>query len=292
MDSDGVLIRRMVEADVVPAQVMAYQTMREAGAVYAMPVPEPTEESRSRGQVRNRHAIAHDPETSLVAELHGRVVGSALAQRRGPLWFLALLAVETGLQGRGIGRLLLEASMVTLDEAGLLCASDDPKALRRYRRAGFDLLPCLEAKGRLDRSLVPVATGVREGSFDDDRDLVESLATSLRGSPYGVDLDYAPRVHQRLFVAETAAGRGYVITSRTGAAALGATDASVAAALLWTALAEAVDDEVTVAWLTAEQQWGIDVAVDARLPLRQSGCLGVRGPLGPLTPYLPCGSYG
>ena len=162
MDSDGVLIRPMVEADVVPAQAMAYQTMREAGAAYAMPVPEPTAESRARGQARNRHAIAHDPETSVVAVLDGQVVGAALAQRRGPLWFLALLAVQTDLQGRGVGRQLLEASMATLGEAGFLCASDDPKALRRYRLAGFDLLPCLEAKGQLDRSLIPSATGVRQ----------------------------------------------------------------------------------------------------------------------------------
>ena len=151
-------------------------------------------------------------------------------------------------------------------------------------------MPCLEAKGPVDRSLIPV-TGVREGSFEDDRELVDSLATALRGAPYGVDLAFARQFH-RLFVAETPTGRGYLLATRTGPAALGATDPATASALLWTALAEAGDEEPTIAWLTGAQQWAIDVALAARLPLRPSGCLAVRGPVGPLTPYLPAGSYG
>ena len=290
MQSDGVVVRPMVEADVVAAQAMSYEAMRRAGIAYAMPVPEATDESRTRGQARGRHGMVHDPETSLVAVQDGRVVGCALAERRGPLWFLALLAVDSAAQSQGIGHRLLDAATASLGELGLICASDDPKALRRYRLAGFDLLPCLEAKGPLDRSLIPV-TGVRDGSFEDDRELVESIVTSLRGAPYGVDLEFAERFH-RLFVAETSTGRGYVLATRMGPAALGATDPQTAAALLWTALAETTDDEPTVAWLTAGQQWAIDVALAARLALRPSGCLAVRGPLGPMTPYLPAGSYG
>jgi GNAT superfamily N-acetyltransferase len=290
MDSDGVVVRPMVEADVVAAQAMAYEAMRRAGIAYAMPVPEATDESRNRGQARARHGIAHDPETSLVAELDGRIVGVALAERRGPLWFLALLAVDSPAQSRGIGRRLLGASTATLGDAGLICASDDPKALRRYRLAGFELLPCLEAKGPVDRALIPV-TDVREGSFEDDRALVESVVTSVRGAPYGVDLDFARRFH-RLFVVDTPTGRGYLLSAKAGPAALGATDPATASALLWTALAEAADEEPTIAWLTADQQWAVDVALAARLPLRPSGCLAVRGPLAPLTPYLPSGAYG
>ena len=52
MERDGVVVRPMAEADVVAAQAMAYETMRRAGAAYAMPVPEATEESRSRGQAQ------------------------------------------------------------------------------------------------------------------------------------------------------------------------------------------------------------------------------------------------
>lgn len=290
MQSDGVLVRPMAQDDVVAAQAMSYAAMRAAGISYAMPVPEATDESRARGQARARHGIAHDPQTTLVAVRDGQVVGVALAQRRGPLWFLALLAVDSAVQSQGIGRRLVDAATVTLGDVGLICASDDPKALRRYRLAGFDLLPCLEAKGPVDRSLIPV-TGVRDGSFEDDRELVESVAASLRGAPYGVDLEFARQFH-RLFVAETPTGRGYLLSTKAGPAALGATDPATASALLWTALAEASDDEPTIAWLTGSQQWGIDVALAARLPLRPSGCLAVRGRPGPLTPYLPSGSYG
>jgi hypothetical protein len=195
-------------------------------------------------------------------------------------------------QAQGVGRRLLDASLVTLDDAGLICASDDPKALRRYHSAGFELLPCFHARGQLDRSLVPVTRGVREGSYEDDRDLVESVVLAQRGAPYGVDFDYAQAIGQRLFVAETSAGRGFVLTSKSGVAALGATDPSVAAHLLWTALAVSPEPEVEVPWLTAGQQWGVQVALSARLRLRPSGSLCVRGPVGPMSPYLPCGAYG
>jgi GNAT superfamily N-acetyltransferase len=287
-----VQIRPLAMADVEAAQAMSYATMRQAGTHYGWEMPEPDDESRNRGQARGRHGIEYDPDGCFVAELAGEIVGVALSERRGPLWFLALLAVDSQVQARGIGRLLLDATLRTLDDAGLICASDDPKALRRYRMAGFDLLPCFEAKAALDRSLLPAVTAVREGSHDTDRDLVEAVVTDLRGAAYGPDLDYARTVGHRLFIAESPSGRGFVLTSKSGAAALGATHPAVAADLLWTALAEARDDKVEVSWVTAAQQWAVDVSLAARLPLRPSGSLAVRHPLGPMSPYLPSGGYG
>ena len=43
-------------------------------------------------------------------------------------------------------------------------SSEDPKALRRYSLAGFDLRPCVAAAGVLRPDLPPVPDGVEEPS--------------------------------------------------------------------------------------------------------------------------------
>ena len=290
--TDGVLIRRLTPADVPAAHETAYQALREAGQRYRWHTPPLDEALRRRGQRRIRHCLDHDPAGAHVAEQAGRLVGVGLATRRGPLWFLSLLAVSTERQGTGIGRRLLEATTATLEDAGAICSSDDPKALRRYRRAGFDLLPCLEATGTVDRSRLPADPGVRQGSFEADRDLVEQVAGHLRGAPHGPDLDFYAASGQPLFVLDEPGGRGYMVLRATGPSVLGATTAPAAARLLWAALAAATAPEPEVRWLTHDQQWAIDVALAAGLSIRPSGATCRFGRLGPMAPYLPSGAFG
>ena len=279
--------------DVAAAQAAAYNALRDAGKNYGWEMPELDDESRQRGQRRISHALTHDPEGSFVADRDGEIVGVALATRRGPLWFLSLLAVSTSVQSQGIGRRLLDASMRTLDGMGALCASSDPKALRRYRRAGFDLIPAYQATGTIDRSVIPIADGVRPGSYDDDRDFVEDIALFQRGAPHGPDLEYFQTLGNTLFVADTSAGRGYVVCVPHGVAVLGATSPEVAARLMWTAIAEATKP-LELMWISHDQQWAVDVALDARLSLRLGGsrCVRSHPGMGPMSPYLPSGVWG
>lgn len=288
-------IRDLRDDDVAAAQLTAYHSLRNAGLAYGWETPELDDAVRERGQRRIRHAAQHDPEGAFVADRGGQIVGVSLATRRGPLWFLSLLAVATEVQSQGVGRRLLDASLATFDKVGMLCASSDPKALRRYRRAGFDLVPAYVAEGTVDRSLLPTSKGVREGSYDDDRDFVESIASAQRGAPHGPDLDYFAQLGNRLFVTDSARGRGYVVTGPYGVSVLGATTPEAAAAVLWTALAEATKP-VELLWLSRDQQWAIDVALDARLAVRPGGsrCVREQDPhrLGPMSPYLPSGLWG
>ena len=182
--------------------------------------------------------------------------------------------------------------MLTLGPAGALCASDDPKALRRYRLAGFDLQPRYEAKGALDRSAIPAVDGVRAGSYDDDRAFIEDIATALRGAPHGADLDYFAAGGRPLYVTETPAGRGYLVCTEKGVGVLGATTPAAARSLLWTALAESTEDEVSLMWLGHDQSWAIDVALDARLSLRPTGSFCTRGAVGSMSSYIPNGALG
>ena len=47
-----------------------------------------------------------------------------------------------------------------------------------------------------------------------------------------------------------------------------------------------------VQFITAGQQWAVEVCVEARLELEADcGCVFTRGEVGPLRPYLPSGAY-
>ena len=297
--TQDVTIRPMATADVPEAREVSWSALREAGTRYGWELPPLTDALRARGEAQFRHLLATDPDGLAVAEADGRVVGVGQAIRRGPLWFLCLLTVAPSAQAGGIGRRLLETVSATRAGAslGAICATADPKALRRYRQAGFDLHPGYEAKGTLDRSLLPAVRDVREGSFADDRDLVESVVTGLRGAGHGPDLDLWSAGGPRLLVNDGPSGRGYAVVGEGGPVVLGASSPDAATRLLWACLAESTADEVHASWITAGQQWAIDVVLGARLTLRPSGSVCRAGALAggtvpPWSPYLPSGSLG
>jgi GNAT superfamily N-acetyltransferase len=93
-----------------------------------------------------------------VAVLDGQVCAAMAGLREG-LWYLAHLHVRPGLQGRGVGRRLLEAALRYGPQARgrLLHSSLDPQAMRCYHRAGFTLEPALQATGSLATSARPPA---------------------------------------------------------------------------------------------------------------------------------------
>src|SRR6059058_3993807 len=133
-------------ADVAAADLVAYDALQGA-----LPQLGETFEQRARrGQSRVAHLLETDPGGAWVAEsAEGRVVGVALALLREGLWGLSLLAVEPALQGNGIGRRLLDAALSYADAArgAIILSSTDPKAMRRYARAGFALRPAVAAAG-------------------------------------------------------------------------------------------------------------------------------------------------
>jgi hypothetical protein len=48
---------------------------------------------------------------------------------------------------------------------------------------------------------------------------------------------------------------------------------------------------VSVDFLTAGQDWAVQVIIDARLPISPDGPMFAGGELGPLTPYIPSAAY-
>ncbi|WP_249423743.1 GNAT family N-acetyltransferase [Nocardioides coralli] len=253
------------------------------------PEPSPRSEDRAaRWRGRTEHLLDTDPDGCWVAEVDDELVGFVTSLVRELMWILASYAVRPASQGRGLGRVLLEAALHHGRGClrGMLNASADPQALRRYVQAGFELHPHLLLTGRVERSLLPEVRHVREG-VEADRDLLDSLDRRTRGAAHGPDHGVLMR-ELRLLVTDRASGSGYAYVDRTGSpVVLAATGRKAAAALTWEALAGSdPDTPVRIAHVSPANAWAVELAVAARLDVWSSGFLGLRRMKEP-TPYIP-----
>src|SRR4051794_25315959 len=188
------MIRPLLPDDVAASREVTRSAIQSLGEE----VPENTPENVARGRERIAHLMRTDPDGAWVSEQDGEITGCALALVRDGMWFLSLLMVDPAHQGKGLGRRLLDATLQTATDRSWILAPTAPAALRRYRRAGFDLVPCLTAKGTVDRALIP-ATTVREGSWAEHGEFVDDVTRSIRGAGMKQDLDYLERSGMQLF---------------------------------------------------------------------------------------------
>jgi hypothetical protein len=246
--------------------------------------------TRANWEWRTRYLLEQDPAGAFVTEHDGAVVGVAQAIIRERLWILSLLTVSPTLErpGGGDGRALVDAALrYDRDtDAGIIIASNDPKALRLYGSSGFALKPTFEARGKVDPSRIPP---LRPDITEVPRDRVHSLAgisRAVRGAPHTEDFALAFRRGAIVF---RLADRGFVVAMPgRGVWGLAALDQEAATALLWRGLAHVQDDpETEISFVTGDQQWALDVLLAARLPFQSYGAIAVRGNPGPLTPYIP-----
>ncbi len=256
--------------------------------------PEPTRrtpEHSASWRLRTEHLLTTDPGGSWVADRDGTMAGFATSFTRELMWILASFAVRPGLQGGGIGRALLEAALHHGRGClrGMLNASEDPRATRRYRAAGFSLHPQMFLRGTVDRSLLPVVEHVRDGA-EGDVDLMDSVDRRTRGAAHGSDHLVLLRSF-RLLVTDRPAGSGYAYVRADGSPVLlAATDRRTATTLAWEALAGSTPDRpVDLSHVSAANEWAVDVGMAARLDLHQRGYLAVRH-MKPPAPYLPHGT--
>src|SRR3954451_5141487 len=169
----------MRSEDVPSADLVAYEALWQS-------VPQRGESwdaRAARGQSRVAHLLETDPGGAWVAEAEGRVVGVALALVREGLWGLSLLAVEPIRQDQGIGRRLLDAALGYADGArgAIILSSTDPKAMRRYARAGFALRPAVAAAGIVERSALPARHPRVRAATGVDLELTEDVSRKVRG---------------------------------------------------------------------------------------------------------------
>lgn len=241
---------------------------------------------------RTRHLVRTDPGGCWIAEQNGEAVGAALSIRREGVWILTLFVVAPSAQGNGVGRLLLERAAAYGRGClrGLLCASSSPAAARRYRRAGFTLHPTMRLTGKVDRSglLDPGDIPVHPGGAAHTH-LLDSVDRRLRGSAHGPDHAFMLAHYDELLIADTLAGSGYCYRDGGAVKLLAATSKRIATRLLREALARVPEGrEAMVDFLTAEQEWAVDVGLEVGLTLGTRGYLAVRG-MRPPAPYIPSG---
>jgi GNAT superfamily N-acetyltransferase len=280
-------LRPMRDADVAAAHELTTVVFADLGRRLHRPTPPPT--APAAAHVRLRRILATDPAGAWVAEdAAGALAGVALAIVRDGLWGLSLLVVHPDAQSGGLGRALLERALAYGNGAhgGVILASADPRALRAYVRAGFTLHPSAEATGvPRDVAAAPEVRPFEPG----DHALAAAVDRAVRGVPHGADLDAMAAGGAELLAFP---GRGYAAHKDGTPKLIAAHDDEAAAALLRSVLARAPDGtEVEVGWLTAAQQWAVDVAVAARLELRLGGGILLRGDVRRFRPYLPSGAY-
>ena len=259
----------------------------------ALPIPAEFDDGSRRDWIagRTRHLLATDPDGSWVAELEGAVVGVALALVRDGIWGLSLLAVAPDLHARGAGSKLLTASLQHAEGArgALIASSEDPRAMRIYARAGFDLHPCVALAGIANREALPADLRCRPS---DDVEQAAAVSKQVRGGAYGLD-DLAMLAGQPGHGLLLVEGRGFAIHRTEGSpAVLCATDDEAARDLFLGCVAAGPNgSSIHVDLITAGQDWVIQAGLALGLPLSGEGPMFTRGELGPLRPWLPSGSF-
>lgn len=279
------VIRPMSEADVDAALELTNEAFadldRRLGEEPA-PFPDP-----ATATIRYRDLVRRDPGGSWVAEDEHGLAGCALALLREGVWGLSLLVVRPGLQSGGVGsELLRRAYEYGADARGrIILSSPDPRAIRAYHRLGLALHPAVMAKGEPRDVRAP--EDVREGGADDIPFTAE-VDRHVRGGAHGDDILTQLAMGQTLLIAP---GRGYAVHGNGALRMLAAFEPDGASDLLRAVLSEATGP-VTVNFMTAAQQWAIDVCVAAKLDVQAAtGVVFLGGDLGPFSPYIPSGAF-
>jgi hypothetical protein len=244
-----------------------------------------------RGRKRVAHLQRTDPGGAWVAEHEGEIAGVALGLVREGVWGFSLFAVARALQGRGVGRQLLEAAFdYGRDARGhLILSTESPAAMRRYARLGLELRPCVAAAGIVDPTKRPAVDGVVDAGADGIA-AADAIGRAVRGAGHGTDLPVLlDGPDTRLLLCED---RAFAVLGDDRVALVAGTDEDAATRVLNAALAAARPGAmVTVDFLSAGQDWAVRACLDAGLALSPEGPLFTGGDVGPLRPYIPSGAY-
>jgi GNAT superfamily N-acetyltransferase len=279
------VIRPMTEADVFAALELTNATFADLERRLGeepTPFPDP-----AMATIRYRDLVRRDPGGSWVAEDEHGLAGCALALLREGIWGLSLLVVRPGLQSGGVGsELLRRAHEYGADARGkIILSSPDARAMRAYHRLGLTLHPAVMATGEPRDVRAP--DDVQEGDAGDVQFTAE-VDRHVRGGAHGDDVLTQLAMGQTLLIAP---GRGYAVHGNGALRMLAAFEPDGASDLLRAVFARATG-AVTVNYMTAAQQWAIDVCMEAKLDVQvATGVVFLGGDVGTFSPYIPSGAF-
>jgi GNAT superfamily N-acetyltransferase len=288
-----VIIRPLRAQDAADVAASARTSLEHLYPVEVQPSPEEDAIRVAGGTARVAHLQRTDPGGCWVAEHDGRVVGSALGLIREGLWGFSLFALLPEYQGLGIGTRLYAPALEygAGEPGGIILSSSHPAAMRRYARSpGYRLLPCVALSGAWDPRRVPASLRCRPGDLAADGETIEAASRNVRGASHMRDLPtLLDRPGAMLLVVE---GEGFACVRDGEVWLLAARSEAGAEDLLWGAMTSGPrGGRFSYDFVTAENQWAIRVGLEAGLSLNTEGPLFVRGDIGPLAPFLPCGAY-
>jgi len=288
-------IRPLRDDDVEAACAVAWDAISAQVPEEFLTAPDAATRAR-RIHARARRFLELDPGGCWVADVAGAPVGLALSLRREGVWGLSLFGVAPELQAQGIGKPLLEAALGHAEgcRGGVIASTLDPRALRRYALAGFDLHPTLAACRIVDRECAPDLTALRsrEVTWEDPALIAAAtdVSRAVRGAAHASDLEGFAADEGTPIVLD---GSGWAIRDDDGSPTiLAARDEDAATDLLWACLLGGTSGAtIHVDFLSGGQNWATRVALQAGLPLSPDGVVCVRGETGPMAPYLISGVY-
>jgi GNAT superfamily N-acetyltransferase len=287
----SVQIRPMTAEDAEAVDVVVTEADRAADEKAGREVQPHSPERTERFQAGMRRFVEVDPGGAWVAEDDQGVAGMAEAIRRDDFWGLSMLFVHPRAQSQGVGRQLLDKTLGYAEGAKvrMIMASDDPRALRRYSRAGLAIHPGVEASGKVDRSKIPADLPGREGT-NADLDLVAAADRS-----WGRDRSFDVAAILELGggfleVVDLGDRCGYGLQRDGRIVMIGATDTDTAALVMWRLLSKA-EEKAEVWCLTAAQDWAVKVALEAGLAIKPGGAMFCSGLDALPQPWVPSGWY-
>lgn len=183
-----VLLRPITTADVPVCGRICYEAFSGAAAQHGFPVDWRSEDMAVKViEARVAHALSY----GVVAQVEGRVVGSAFLKEYRPFGPIGPVTVSPRVQGGGVGRMMMEHLLErgrALGLAGtrLVQAAYNPLSLSLYVRLGFEVrefLVCLHGN--------PIASRFRGYAVyaGDKEDLAACNALCLRFHGYSRDED-------------------------------------------------------------------------------------------------------
>jgi hypothetical protein len=157
--------------------------------------------------------------------------------------------------------------------------------MRAYHRLGLTLHPAVMATGEPRDVRAP--DDVQEGDAGDVQFTAE-VDRHVRGGAHGDDVLTQLAMGQTLLIAP---GRGYAVHGNGALRMLAAFEPDGASDLLRAVFARATG-AVTVNYMTAAQQWAIDVCMEAKLDVQvATGVVFLGGDVGTFSPYIPSGAF-
>jgi GNAT superfamily N-acetyltransferase len=180
-----------------------------------------------------RHLQSTDPARFVVAtrpvsdgSAGERIVGFASAVERGRLWFLSMLFVRPGEQGRGLGRALLDRVLPESREDRILAtATDSMQPISNALYASYGIVPRMPLLGLVGRperprALAPLPDGIAATALAEreQASITERLDAQILGFRHPQDHAYLAAEGRQGFVYRSDGGEivGYGYASMVG----------------------------------------------------------------------------